>query len=64
MVLLFVQKVSIMCAMGQVLHNNVLFRWRQEDTSSFRLFNVDSSGRQIIKNFSLRHKLHFLLALL
>ena len=30
----------------------------QEVTSSFRLFSVDKSGRQIIKYFSHRHKLH------
>ena len=38
--------------------------WRQEDTSSLRLFSVDSSGRQMIKNFSLRQRLHLLLELL
>ena len=40
------------------------FLWRQEDTSSLRLFSVDSSGRQIIRNFSLRQRLHLLLELL
>ena len=35
--------------------------WRQEDTSSLRLFSVDSSGRQMIRNFSLRQRLHLLL---
>ena len=41
-----------------------MFLWRQEDTSSLRLFSVDSSGRQMIRNFSLRQRLHFLLELL
>ena len=31
---------------------------------SLRLFSVDSSGRQMIRNFSLRQKLHLLLELL
>ncbi len=47
-----------------MLHNNALFLWRQEDTSSLRLFRVDSSGRQMIRNFSLRQRLHLLLELL
>ena len=38
--------------------------WRQEDTSSLRLFSVDSSGRQMIRNFSLMRRLHLLLELL
>ena len=38
-----------------------MFLWRQEDTSSLRLFSVDSSGRQMIRNFSLRQRLHLLL---
>ena len=33
-------------------------------TRSLRLFSVDSSGRQMIKNFSLRQRLHLLLELL
>ena len=41
-----------------------MFLWRHEDTSSLRLFSVDSSGRQIIRNFSLRQRLHLLLELL
>ena len=41
-----------------------MFLWRQEDTSSLHLFSVDSSGRQMIRNFSLRQKLHLLLELL
>ena len=41
-----------------------MFLWRQEDTSSLRLFSVDSSGRQMIRNFSLRQRLHLLLELL
>ena len=32
--------------------------------SSLRLFSVDSSGRQMIRNFSLRQRLHLLLELL
>ena len=46
------------------LRRRALFLWRQEDTSSLRLFNVDSSGRQMIRNFSLRQRLHLLLELL
>ena len=41
-----------------------MFLWWQEDTSSLRLFSVDSSGRQMIRNFSLRQRLHLLLELL
>ena len=42
-----------------------MFLWRQEDTSSLRLFSVDSSGQQMIRNFSLsRQRLHLLLELL
>ena len=41
-----------------------LFLWRREDTISLRLFSVDSSGRQMIRNFSLRQRLHLLLELL
>ena len=37
---------------------------RHEDTSSFRLFSDDSSGRQIIRNFSFRQRLHLLFELL
>ena len=46
------------------MRKRVLFLWRQEDTSSLRLFSVDSSGRQMISNFSLRQRLHLLLELL
>ena len=49
---------------GWLLRKRVLFLWRQEDTSSLRLFSVDSSGRQMIRNFSLRQRLHLLLELL
>ena len=35
-----------------------------KDTSSFRLFSDDSSGRQIIRNFSFRQRLHLLFELL
>ena len=41
-----------------------MFLWRQEDTSSLRLFSVDSSGGQMIRNFSLRQRLHLLFELL
>ena len=46
-----------------------MFLWRQEDTSSLHLFSVDSSGRQssgrqMIRNFPLRQRLHLLLELL
>ena len=41
-----------------------MFLWRQEDTSSLRLFSVDSSGLQIIRIFSLRQRLHLLIELL
>ena len=40
-----------------------MFLWRREDTSLLRLFSVDSSGRQMIRNFSLGQRLHFLLEL-
>ena len=39
-----------------------MFLWRQEDTSSLRLFSVDSSGGQMIRNFSLRQRLIFYLS--
>ena len=41
-----------------------MFLWQQEDTSSLCFFGVDSSGRQMIRNFSLRQMLHLLLELL
>ena len=41
-----------------------MFLWWQEDTSLLRLFSVDSSGQQMIRSFSLRHRLHLLLELL
>ena len=43
---------------------NALFLCRHEDTSSLRLFSDEGSGRQIIRNFSLRQRLHLLLELL
>ena len=46
------------------MRKRVLFLWRQEDTSSLRLFRVDSSGRRMISNFSFRQRLHLLLELL
>ena len=48
----------------KLLRRRALFLLRQEDTSSLRLFRVDSSGRQMIRNFSLRQRLHLLLELL
>ena len=47
-----------------LLRRRALFLWRQEDTSLLRLFSVDSSSRQMIRNFSLRQRLHILLELL
>ena len=40
-----------------------LFLWGHELANSFLLFSVHKSFLQIIKNFSLRHRLHFLLTL-
>ena len=40
-----------------------LFLWGHELANSFLLFSVHKSFLQIIKKFSLRHRLHFLLAL-
>ena len=37
--------------------------WRREETSSLHLFRVDSSGRQMIRNFSLRQRLYICIAL-
>ena len=48
----------------QLLRRRALFPWRQEDTSSLRLFSVESSGRQMIRNFSLRQRLQISLELL
>ena len=48
----------------QLLHSNALFLCRHEDTSSLRLFSDERSGRQIIRNFSFRQRLHLLLELL
>ena len=58
--------LSNLCSakLSLVIARRALFLWRQEDTSSFRLFSVDSSGRQMIRNFSLRQRLHLLLELL
>ena len=42
----------------QLLRSNALFLCRHEDTSSLRLFSVDSLGRQMISNFSSRQRLH------
>ena len=42
----------------------MLFLWQHEDKSSLRLFSVDSSGRQMTRNFSLRQRLNPLLELL
>ena len=48
----------------QLLHSNALLLCRHEDTISLRLFTDDRSGRQIIRNFSIRQRLHLLLVLL
>ena len=40
-----------------------LFLWGHELANLFLLFSVHKSFLQIIKKFSLRHKLHFLLTL-
>ena len=49
---------------AQLLRSNALFLCRHEDTSSLRLFSDERSGRQIIRNFSFRQRLHLLLELL
>ena len=41
-----------------------MFLWLQKDTSSLRLFSIASSGRQMIRNFSVRQRLRLLLELL
>ena len=41
-----------------MLLSNVLFQWRQENTSSLRL--ILSVGRPMIETFSLRQRLHLL----
>ena len=48
----------------QLLRSNALFLCRHEDTSSLRLFSDERSGRQIIRNFSFRQRLHLFLELL
>ena len=50
--------LSNLCSakLSLVIAQEALFLWRQEDTSSLRLFSVDSSGRQMIRNFSLRQR--------
>ena len=60
--------ICSVCAIG--LHYVILkflsvnlFLWGHELTNSFLLFSVHKSFLQIIKNFSLRHRLHFLLIL-
>ena len=35
----------------KLLRRRALFLWRHGDTSSLCLFSVDSSGRQMIRNF-------------
>ena len=49
---------------GHVLRRRALLLWRQEDMSSLRLLSVDRLGWQMIKIFSIRHRLHLLLELL
>ena len=60
--------ICSVCAIG--LHYLILkflsvnlFLWGHELANSFLLFSVHKSFLQIIKNFSLRHRLHFLLIL-
>ena len=48
----------------QLLRSNALFLCRHEDTSSLRLFSDERSGRQIIRNFSSKQRLHLLPELL
>ena len=48
----------------QLLRSNALFLCRHENTSSLRLLSDERSGRQIIRNFSFRQRLHLLLELL
>ena len=48
----------------QRLRSNALFLCRLEDTSSLRLFSDETSGRQNIRNFSFRQRLHLLVELL
>ena len=48
----------------QLLRSNALFLCRHGDTSSLRVFSDERSGRQIIRNFSFRQRLHLLLELL
>ena len=47
----------------QLLRSNTLFLYRHGNTSSLRLFGDERSGRQIIRNFSFRQRLHLLLEL-
>ena len=60
--------ICSVCAIG--LHYLILkflsvnlFLWGHELANSFLLFSVHKSFLQIIKKFSLRHRLHFLLIL-
>ena len=48
----------------QLLRSNALFLWRHADTSSLPLLSDDNSSWQMMGNFSLRQRLHLLLALL
>ena len=48
----------------QLLRSNASFLWRHADTSSLPLLSDDNSSGQIMGNFSLRQRLHLLLALL
>ena len=58
------ENLKFKCWNGKLLRSNALFLWRQEDASSLCLFSDDRSGRQMIKNFSLRQRIHLLLELL
>ena len=60
--------ICSVCAIG--LHYVILkflsvnlFLWEHELANSFLLFSVHKSFLQMIKKFSLRHRLHFLLIL-
>ena len=48
----------------QLLRSNALFLCWHEDTSLLQLFSDEKSGRQIIRNFSFRQRLHLLLSMI
>ena len=57
------REISMLCSIVNI-HSNCLFLWWHEDTCSLRLLSDDNSGWWMISNFSLRQRLHLLLALL